>query len=245
MESLIVFWFRRDLRLSDNAGLYHALKTASEQGVRVLPLFIFDRTILDELPSKRDRRVEFIHHALTDVQKELQTYHSSLIVRYGFPIEVWEQLLREYRIQAVFTNHDYEPYSTRRDEAVGKLLAAHGVEFQTFKDTVIFEKNEVLTADDRPYTVFTPYSRKWKAQIADSHTRAYSVNEYGSAFWQPLENYSIPALQEMGFEPTGEAFPPKEARTDIIRTYHQTRFPCTAGYDASFGASALRHGEHS
>ncbi len=230
MDSLIVFWFRRDLRLSDNTGLYHALKTASEQGAHVLPLFIFDRTILDELPDKRDRRVEFIHHALTGVQQELQTHHSSLMVRYGFPLEVWEQLLREYSIQAVFTNHDYEPYSTLRDEAVGKLLAAHGIKFQTFKDTVIFEKNEVLTADDRPYTVFTPYSRKWKAQLADNHTRAYPTNEYKSAFWQPLENYPIPALQEMGFEPTGEAFPSKEARTDIIRTYHQTRdFPAQQG----------------
>jgi deoxyribodipyrimidine photo-lyase len=230
MDSLIVFWFRRDLRTHDNAGLYHALKAAQEEGLRVMPLFIFDRTILDKLDDKRDRRVEFIHHALGEMQQDFTNFHSSLLVRYGFPLEVWQELLQEYSIKAVFTNHDYEPYAKQRDEAVSKLLSAQGVSFHTFKDTVIFEKSEVLTAEERPYTVFTPYSRKWKAQLTDMHTSSYPVSEYRSAFWQPLQTPAMPTLQEMGFQSVGEAFPSKEVRADIVRSYNQTRdFPAQHG----------------
>jgi deoxyribodipyrimidine photo-lyase len=230
MDSLIVFWFRRDLRTHDNAGLYHALKAAQEEGLRVMPLFIFDRTILDQLDDKHDRRVEFIHHALGEMQQDFTNSHSSLLVRYGFPLEVWQELLQEYPIKAVFTNHDYEPYAKQRDEAVSKLLAAQGVSFHTFKDTVIFEKSEVLTAEERPYTVFTPYSRKWKAQLTNIHTASYPESEYRSAFWQPLHIPAMPTLHEMGFQKVGEPFPSKEVRADIVRGYNQTRdFPAQHG----------------
>ncbi len=230
MDSLIVFWFRRDLRTHDNTGLYHALKAAQEEGLRVMPLFIFDRTILDKLDDKRDRRVEFIHHALGEMQQDFTASHSSLLVRYGFPLEVWQELLQEYRIKAVFTNHDYEPYAKQRDEAVSTLLSAQGVSLHTFKDTVIFEKSEVLTAEERPYSVFTPYSRKWKAQLTDIHTSSYPVSEHRSAFWQPLQTPSMPTLEEMGFQKVGEPFPSKEVRADIVRSYNQTRdFPAQQG----------------
>lgn len=154
------FWFRRDLRLSDNAGLYHAL-----QGDRPLvPLFIFDTDILDYLP-RRDARVEFIHRALGVLSAGLRAVGSDLVVRVGKPAEVWEQLLEAYEIGTVYTNRDYEPYAIRRDDAIAKLLAQKGVGFKTYKDHVVFEKDEVLKDDGQPYVVFTPYSAKWRARL--------------------------------------------------------------------------------
>ena len=138
--SVSVFWFRRDLRLDDNAGLYHALAS----GQPVLPVFIFDTNILDALENKKDSRVHFIHDALTAIQKELVNAGSSLIVSHGTPIDCFKKLLREYSISSVYTNHDYEPFATERDEAVKNLLLENGIGFHTYKDLVIFEKGEVV-----------------------------------------------------------------------------------------------------
>ncbi|MCU0425181.1 MAG: DNA photolyase family protein [Candidatus Kapabacteria bacterium] len=230
MNPIIIFWFRRDLRLSDNAGLYNALKTAQEQGLRVLPLFIFDKAILDKLPDKRDRRVEFIHNALHEINIALKPHHSSLLVRYGFPLDVWQSLLQEYSIKAVFTNHDYEPYATERDAAIQTLLTTHGITFHTFKDQTIFEKSEILTGENRPYTVFTPYSRKWKGLLSEAHTQAYPVEQYASAFAEVSAPFPLPSLAEMGFEALSEPFPAKVLREDIIRHYDRTRdFPAQQG----------------
>ncbi len=151
-SSISIFWFRRDLRLHDNAGLFHALK----DGGQVLPLFIFDRNVLDELEDKTDRRVEFIHEALQDLQKQLIRIGSSLIVRYGTPLEVFKELINEYAVQKVFTNHDYEPYAKERDAEVEGLLKENNISFHSYKDQVIFEKDEVLKDDGKPYTIFTP-----------------------------------------------------------------------------------------
>lgn len=230
MDSVIVFWFRRDLRLHDNAGLYHALKTAQEQGLRVLPLFIFDKAILDHLPDKRDRRVEFIHHTLHGINSSLKPHQSSLVVRYGFPLEIWQELLQQYSIKAVFTNHDYEPYATERDTTISNLLASHGIGFHTFKDQSIFEKAEILTGENHPYTVFTPYSRKWKALLAESHTQSYPTEHFANTFTQFPASLEVPDLSSMGFEALGEPFPAKLLPTDIIRHYDQTRnFPAEHG----------------
>ncbi len=167
-QSLNIFWFRRDLRLQDNAGLYHALKDEKP----VLPIFIFDRNILDELEDKSDRRVEFIHLALQDIQKQLVKFGSSLDVRYGTPLEVYKQLLSEYTIERVFTNHDYEPYAKQRDGEIEKLLNEKGAKFHTYKDQVVLEKDEVLKDDGKPYTLFTPNSRKWKSILTDYQLKA-------------------------------------------------------------------------
>ena len=149
-----IFWFRRDLRLNDNTGLYHALKG----GKPVVPLFIFDRNILDELEDRVDRRVEFIHNSLQQLQQQLTAIGSSLDVRYGFPIETFKQLINEYEIESVFTNHDYEPYAKQRDGEIAKLLKANNISFHTYKDQVIFEKDEIVKDDGKPYTIFTPCS---------------------------------------------------------------------------------------
>ena len=158
-ENISIFWFRRDLRLTDNAGLYHALKSNDP----VLPVFIFDTNILDKLSDKADRRVAFIHAALEAMQGELLKMNSSPQVFYGTPVEAFEKLLSTYIIDKVFINHDHEPYAKEREAAVDALLKTKGASLYSFKDQVIFEKDEVIKDDGKPYTVFTPYSRKWKA----------------------------------------------------------------------------------
>lgn len=217
-QSLNIFWFRRDLRLQDNAGLYHALK----DGKPVLPIFIFDRNILDELEDKSDRRVEFIHLALQDIQKQLVKIGSSLDVRYGTPLEVYKQLLSEYTIEKVFTNHDYEPYAKQRDGEIEKMLNEKRAKFHTYKDQVILEKDEVLKDDGKPYTIFTPYSRKWKSILTEFHLKAYPNKKYFKNFYKQPERKLI-SLEEMGFAASGQSFPEKEWKGQIIRNYKEQR----------------------
>ncbi len=213
-----IFWFRRDLRLTDNAGLYHALK----DGNPVLPIFIFDRNILDELEEKNDRRVEFIHLALQDIQKQLVKLGSTLDVRYGTPLDIYKELLKEYNIEKVFTNHDYEPYAKERDTEIEKLLNTHGAGFFTFKDQVILEKDEVLKDDGKPYTIFTPYSRKWKAVLTTFHLKSYPNKKYFKNFYKQPQQELI-TIQEIGFTATGQSFPGKEWMGQIIRNYKEQR----------------------
>jgi len=146
-----VFWFRRDLRVDDNKGFFEALKSNSE----VLPIFIFDKNILDELP-KDDARVSFIHERLDFIDMELQKFGKNLAVFYGDPIAIIQQIITENQIQAIYTNHDYEPYAKNRDQKINSILASKNIVFHTFKDQVIFEKSEVVKDDQTPYVVFTP-----------------------------------------------------------------------------------------
>ena len=237
MPKINLFWFRRDLRLEDNAGLYHALKS----GRPVLPVFIFDKNILDDLEDKKDARVEFIHLEISRLANELKALGSSLLVKYGYPDAVWKELLQAYDIENVFTNHDYEPYAKERDTAVQTLLENRGISFHTFKDHVIFEKNEVVKDDGNPYTVFTPFSRKWLAllhskPVSDGNggevsffLKSYPTEPYFGFFFktQPLE---IPTLASMGFEPASIPFPPKTVAQGLIKNYGQTRdFPGIEG----------------
>ena len=213
-----IFWFRRDLRLPDNAGLYHALK----DGNPVLPIFIFDQNILDELADKADRRVEFIHLALQEMQRQLVKMDSSLDVRYGKPLDVYKELLKEYNVEKVFTNHDYEPYAKERDAAIERLLKEQGASFNTFKDQVVLEKDEVLKDDGKPYTIFTPYSRKWKAVLTEFHLKPYPNKKYFKNFYKQPERKLI-SLEEMGFKSAGQSFPDKEWKGQLIRNYKEQR----------------------
>ncbi|TNF40189.1 MAG: deoxyribodipyrimidine photo-lyase, partial [Cytophagales bacterium] len=140
MKKTTLFWFRRDLRLEDNTGLFYAL----QQEESVLPLFIFDRNILDLLEDKKDARVEFIHREILDIKAQLEKKGSSMLVRYGKPEEIFPELLEEYDIQSVYTNRDYEPYAKERDKQIEKLLKEKSVSFFAFKDQVIFEPGEIL-----------------------------------------------------------------------------------------------------
>ncbi len=213
-----IFWFRRDLRLPDNAGLYHALK----DGNPVLPIFIFDTNILDELEDKTDRRVAFIHLALQNMQQQLIKIKSSLDIRYGTPGDIYKELLNEYNVEKVFTNHDYEPYAKERDGMIEKLLKANGTSLHTFKDQVILEKNEVLKDDGKPYTIFTPFSRKWKAVLTEFHLKPYPNKKYFKSFYKQPERKII-SLEEMGFKAAGQSFPEKEWKGQIIRNYKEQR----------------------
>ncbi len=213
-----ICWFRRDLRLHDQAALYHALKS----GFPVVPLFIFDKSILDQLEETTDRRVEFIHAAITGMQQQLHAWGSSMEVHYGFPQQVFEQLLTRYDVQQVFTNHDYEPYALKRDAAVAQFLNSKGIIFHTYKDQVIFEKDEVVKDDGKPYTVFTPYSRKWKARLGEQQLPSYPVESYRQQFFQQAV-LPVPTMEDMGFQPVGLPFPPAAAKEEILKHYKERR----------------------
>jgi deoxyribodipyrimidine photo-lyase len=213
-----IFWFRRDLRLHDNAGLYHALKSNNP----VLPVFIFDTNILDQLPSDTDRRVQFIHNTLATLQKQLNELGTTLVVYHDTPLDAFKKLVKQYTIEKVFTNHDYEPYAHQRDESIAAFLHQHNMSFHTYKDQVIFEKNEVTKDDGKPYTIFTPYSKKWKAKLNKFYLKSYPTKKYFSNFHQQAAK-QIPSLQAIGFQKTVAAFPPNSPDNAIIKHYDKQR----------------------
>lgn len=224
-EKVNFFWFRRDLRLHDNRGLFEALKA----GLPVLPVFIFDREILDELEAPGDARVEFIYNELKRIDKELISLGSGLMVAYGLPEEIWAKWAAEYDIETVFTNHDYEPYARERDADIATQLKSAGVELRTFKDQVIFEKEEILSGSGTPYTVFTPYSKKWKAQLSQDHIRSLDTSAHFGNILR-FDPPPLPRLQDMGFEPSGLEFPSRDPNWEIVESYHDTRnYPAQAG----------------
>jgi deoxyribodipyrimidine photo-lyase len=236
---MILFWFRRDLRLEDNAGLYEALNTDGG----VLPVFIFDKNILSELPEN-DARVTFIHKLLTDINTELEKDKKSLAVFHDDPEAVFTKLIKENDITAVYTNHDYEPYALKRDKATHELLSRNGVEFKTFKDQVIFEKNEVVKDDGSPYVVYTPYMKKWK-----EHFKRGNIQEYPSQ--KKLSNivahpYSFLSLKDIGFSESDIKPESFDVSNTLISNYTATRdFPAIDGTShlgvyLRFGAVSIR-----
>ncbi|MEJ7769653.1 MAG: deoxyribodipyrimidine photo-lyase [Chitinophagaceae bacterium] len=225
LETVNIFWFRRDLRLHDNAALYHALK----QNRPVVPVFIFDTLILDDLENKADRRVEFIHAALQEIQSKLISMGSSLEVYHGTPLEIFEGLLKKYTVEKVFTNHDYEPYAKTRDGEITGLLKLTGASMHTYKDQVIFEKDEVMKDDGTPYSVFTPYSRKWLAILTDFFTKAYPTENFFENFYKqsPVQLLS---LQAIGFREVDKPFPSRELEEELLSKYGEKRnFPGSPG----------------
>lgn len=217
-KEVSIFWFRRDLRLDDNAALYHALRSRKP----VLPIFIFDENILSKLENKHDKRVDFIHRTLTELKSELKKLGSDLLVFHGTPLEVYEKLTSEYAVKSVFTNHDYEPYAKERDAEIAALVNENGASFKTFKDQCIFEKDEVLKDDGKPYTVYTPYSKKWKAKLNAFYLKSYPTEKYFSNFLK-FQADSFPSLEEMGFEKTEVSIPSADFELSIIKNYHKTR----------------------
>lgn len=217
-KEVCICWFRRDLRLRDNAALYYALKS----GTPVIPVFIFDSNILEALDDKQDSRVTFIYQAIKQLQEQLIKMGSTMEVYYGTPENVFNTLCTEYNIKAVYTNHDYEPYARERDEKIAQLLAAKKTGFHTYKDQVIFEKKEVVKDNGAPYTVFTPYARKWKATLTDFYTKPYPTERCFSQFLQQPAK-PIPGLAAMGFMASEISFPTNEWDTQTITQYTQQR----------------------
>jgi len=217
-EKIAIFWHRRDLRIDDNAGLYHALKS----GFKVLPLFIFDAEILSQLEDRKDARVNFIQQEIEALKAEYEKNKSSLLVKFGKPFEVWKNLIKEFEIATVFTNRDYEPYAQERDKQIFEFLNAQNIPFKGFKDHVIFEKNEVLKDDGKPYTVFTPYSNKWKAKITPFYLKSYPTEKYIHNLYE-CTKLPFLSLSDIGFEPSAIPFPERITPEKIIANYHNTR----------------------
>ena len=217
-EAVSLFWFRRDLRLEDNVGLYHALYQAKLQGHKVLPVFIFDKTILDKLEDKKDRRVDFIHRTIMRIHTELIGIGKSILVEYGKPLDVFTTLLKQYKIGAVYLNHDYEPNAIERDLQIKNLLEASNIEFHTYKDQVIFEKEEVVKDDGKPYTIYTPYANKWRAYWLNHVPKLHPSLKLMDYFIdsKPLK---IPSLQDIGFMLSDLQVPPIEWEESLVKKF--------------------------
>lgn len=220
-----IFWFRRDLRLEDNCGLYHALK----EYLAVLPIFIFDTNILAELKDRKDRRIEFIHQALGAINLVLKNVNSGLVIFYGNPEEIWQELIKLIRIHTVYTNHDYEPYARHRDNSVQRLLEDKGIEFKSFKDQVIFERDQILTAGHQPYVVYTAYKNRWLQSLKMEQLNSLPSEKHLDHFLK-INQLPFPSLEQIGFEAANLPFPALEADERLISDYDQTRdYPALNG----------------
>ncbi len=215
-ESISIFWFRRDLRLDDNHGLFKAL-SGSE---KVLPIFIFDTNIIDELP-RDDSRISFIYAQLDSINESLRQHKSSLLCLKGNPIDVFKELITQHKIKQVFTNKDYEPYALNRDEEISALLGKNDITFNTFKDQVIFEKDDILKPDGSPYTVFTPYKKKWLNHFINPEI--YELNErHFKALYEC--DFNFPSLSDIGFEQS--SIKDEEYSINHLQNYQKQRdFP--------------------
>ena len=217
-QKIAVFWFRRDLRLNDNTGLFHALNS----GFPVLPVFIFDTEILEKLNSKSDARVTFIHSQIEKINDKLIKTGNSLKVFHDKPLTAFQKLTNDFEVAAVYTNTDYEPYAIKRDKEVEQFLKQKGVGFQSFKDHVVFENNEVVKDDGTPYTVFTPYSRKWKQLFDSSEKREYPSENCMHGFLK-AKPFDFPELQEIGFQQSEIKIPEMNVSEQLIKNYAENR----------------------
>ncbi|MGB0838338.1 MAG: cryptochrome/photolyase family protein [Flavobacteriaceae bacterium] len=228
-----LFWFRRDLRLRDNT----ALNKAIEEGYRILPLFIFDSEICDELP-RDDARISFIYTALTKIHEQLSNkYKSQLIIKQGEVLHVINQLILNYQIDAIFCNEDYEPYALSRDLKVKELCQSLGISFKSFVDHVIFRPGDILKKDLKPYTVYTPFKKQWL--IKAQHHKFDSYTKIDQAVFKTINEYVFPEIEELGF--LLSSIKPPEIRLEQLANYKQTRdFP--AQDQTSYVGAHLRFG---
>lgn len=236
---MTIFWFRRDLRLKDNTGLFEALSADDN----VLPIFIFDKNILAEL-SKDDSRVTFIHKLLDDLNSELKKHKKSLAVFHDEPENVLKQLLKEHDITSVYTNHDYEPYALKRDKQIHQLLRDNTIDFKTFKDQVIFERNQVVKDDGNPYVVYTPYMKKWKEAF---HKQSLMMHHSENKIENIVSHlYPFLSLNDIGFTESKIKPATFKLSDTVITNYKDTRdFPAIDGTShlspyLRFGAVSIR-----
>ena len=240
-ETINIFWFRRDLRLDDNHGFYEALKSKYP----VMPIFIFDTDILDKLP-KNDARVTFIFETLQNMRHILEEEHGSSIALYqGKPLDIFKKLVESHTINTVYTNHDYEPYAKTRDAQIASLLQTHKINFNTFKDQVIFEKDDILKSDATPYVVYTPYMKAWKARFKTISLQHYNVSACLSTL---VKNTHLPnlTLSDIGFSRSNQPIKDYKVDASLIQNYETTRnFPAQdstskLGPHLRFGTVSIR-----
>ena len=219
-----MFWFRRDLRLDDNVGLYHAIKNET----KVLPIFIFDSNILDRLP-KEDSRVCFLHQRIEELNQQLAESNKKIHVYHGKPIDVFRKVLSANAVHAVYTNRDYEPYATQRDAEIKALLSEKDIALSTYKDHVIFERDEVVKSDGTPYRVYTPYSRVWLDKFdRQEHLRSHRIDDFEKLM--TLADHNNPTLTEIGFTASKVTAPQYNTSDEIIDQYEARRnTPAVAG----------------
>lgn len=241
-QTVNIFWFRRDLRLDDNHGLYEALKG----DFPVLPIFIFDTEILEKLPED-DARVTFIFETLQKMRKTLQEkYGSSVAFYHGKPIEIYKQLIENYSIKTVYTNHDYEPYAKTRDAEIDSFLETQQISFNTYKDQVIFEKDAILKSDSTPYVVYTPYMKVWKMRF---RTIALEIYDTETVLNNSIKNTQLPnlSLSDIGFKPSTQKIEDFTVNASLIQNYEATRnFPAKdstskLGPHLRFGTVSIRN----
>ena len=239
-EKMNIFWFRRDLRLNDNCGLFEALIA----GQKVLPIFIFDQEILSKLP-KDDARVSFIHQELENIHHQLKKIGSSLTVCVGKPKDIFNSLSEKHQIETVFCNHDYEPYAIQRDLEIKELLRSKNINFKTFKDQVIFERNEITKKDGTPYKVYTPYSKKWLESFKNEGIRFFPSEDHLTMCTNDNLN-QLPSLEDIGFKKSSIKVASYTATSQLIDTYEATRnFPAKnstskLGTHLRFGTVSVR-----
>lgn len=236
-----IFWFRRDLRLEDN----HALFKALNEKIKVLPIFIFDSEILENL-QKNDARVTFIHQTLQSLNTTLnKKFGSGIALYYGKPIDVYKQLIKEYGIETVYTNHDYEPYAIKRDYEIKTFLSEHNIAFKTYKDQVVFEKDDVVKNDGKPYLVYTPYMKRWKETFKNSSFKAFPSEELLDNLIPNKELQNL-SLSDIGFTKSNQEIKPYKVSTELIQNYEATRnFPAQdstsrLGPHLRFGTVSIR-----
>jgi deoxyribodipyrimidine photo-lyase len=235
-QEVTIFWFRRDLRLSDNAALYHALQS----GFPVLPVFIFDKNILGNLEDKKDKRVSFIYKTIEQTNSELKKHNSSLCVLTDTPLNAFEKICNTFTVREVFTNHDYEPYAIERDNKIKEFLSKKNIPFDTFKNQVIFERSEVMKSNGDPYTIFTPYSKVWKEKLKQEKIKSFPSEKLLQNLFK-TKPFHFPSLKEIGFEETECKVSPLNISEELIRHYDETRnIPSIEG--TSFAGVHLRFG---
>lgn len=208
----VAFWFRRDLRIEDNCALHHAINSGAE----IIPVFIFDSNIIDELP-KNDSRITFIYQQLTKLNTIFQDMGGGMTVHIGDPVKIWSDLIDKYDLDGLFYNRDYEPYARERDKQVYELFNNKKLEVHSFKDHVIFEPQQVLKDDGSPYTVFTPYKRKWLSKF--NLPKAYDCDLRKTTIVKLEKDF--PKLETIGFEESDQSVP--DFHLDVVEDYAAKR----------------------
>ena len=238
MKDIVIHWMRRDMRLHDNRTLLAAL----DSGLPVLVAFLFDQEILDRLDNAQDRRVTFIHREALKLKAELQEAGGDLLMDHGNPTTVWANWIKQLsenglNVREVHVGRDYEPYAQERDRKLSNWFDQQGIAFKGTKDSVVFEKNEVTKDDGKPYTVFTPYSKKWRKALQPSDyapaNSAERLSQQSLVGMDELVHQQVPTLEEMGFENVwkeGALVPPTIVEDQLLKSYGDQRdFPSVAG----------------
>ncbi|WP_421919390.1 cryptochrome/photolyase family protein [Marinifilum sp.] len=240
-KNCILIWLRRDLRLQDNAAINQALQT----NMKLLFYFNFDTEILDQLEDRKDARINYIHSKLQKINLELSKIGSRLLVKYGSALHCISEVLKEYPIANIYANEDYEPFAIARDQACKDLCESQQVGFQLYKDQVIFKKKEILKKDGTPYTVYTPYMKKWRSVFNPKEHLPYSYELDASNTVQMKFN-KIPSLADIGFSASYIDIPAINLSMDMLSNYDDRRnFPAlkatsNLGIHLRFGTISIR-----